>query len=47
MYLFVIRAGNRTFCFGHINFEMPFRDAWPNRDAKQRGIGSTSLKEST
>lgn len=28
--------------FGHINYEMPFRDAWPSRDAKQGGVGSIS-----
>lgn len=32
--------------FGHINYEMPFRDAWPSRDAKQGGVGSISWEES-
>lgn len=33
-FLLVSRAGSQKFCFGHINFEMPFRDAWPSSDAK-------------
>lgn len=35
MYSFVIRAGNQKFCCGCINFEMPFRDAWPSGDASR------------
>lgn len=34
MYSFVIKARSQKTCFEHINFEMPFRDAWPSGDAK-------------